>query len=45
MAYLESDIISSGWDIGTEVTATMMAAISPTWFDCAGLGTLMDLLR
>ena len=45
MAYLESDIISIGWDIGTDATAIMMATISPTWFDCAGPGTLNDLLR
>jgi hypothetical protein len=45
MAYLESDIIVKGQNFGTDAAATMIAAISPTWFDCQGPGTRIEAFR
>ena len=45
MVYFESDMICRGWESGIVATAAMMAAISPTWFDWMGPGTLMAQFR
>lgn len=39
IAYFESKMMVRGQNFGKELTAAMMAAISPTWLDCLGPGT------
>lgn len=45
MMYLESVIIIKGQEAGIILAIFIMAAISPTWLDCAGPGTHMALLK
>ena len=41
IAYFESEIILRGEKVGAFVRATIIATISPTWFDWISPGTLM----